>query len=122
MFATPTTTLAFVKEGKLRPLTTTNSRRTALLPDVPTMTEAGMLDFSMSSWAAVVGPAKMSRDATERISREINAALQRPEVREQLERQAFDYGGSTPDELGTFIKDQFEIWTRVAREAGIKPE
>ena len=122
MFATPTTALAFVKEGKLRALATTISRRTALLPDVPTKSEAGMPGFGISSWAAVVGPPKMPRDITERISREINAALRRPEVREQLERQAFEYGGSTPDELGTFIKDQFEIWTRVARQAGLKPE
>lgn len=122
MFATPTTALAFVKEGKLRALATTISRRTALLPDVPTMAEAGMPAFGISSWAAVVGPAKMPRDVTDRINREVNAALRRPEVREQLERQAFEYGGSTPEELGTFIKDQFEIWTRVAREAGIKPE
>jgi tripartite-type tricarboxylate transporter receptor subunit TctC len=122
MFATPTTALAFVKEGKLRALATTNSRRTMLLPDVPTMAEAGMPGFSMSSWAAVVGPAKMPRDVTERISREINAAFRRPDVREQLERQAFEYGGSTPEELDAFIKEQFEVWTRVAREAGIKPE
>jgi tripartite-type tricarboxylate transporter receptor subunit TctC len=122
MFATPTTALAFVKEGRLRALATTNSRRTSLLPEVPTMSEAGMPGFSMSSWAALVGPAKMPKDVTERISREINAAFRRPDVREQLDRQAFEFGGSTPEELGTFIKEQFEVWTRVAREAGIKPE
>ena len=114
--------LAFVKEGRLRALATTNSRRTPLLPDVPTMSEAGMPGFSMSSWAALVGPAKMPKDVADRISREVNAAFRRPEVREQLERQAFEFGGSTPDELGAFIKEQFEVWTRVAREAGIKPE
>ena len=122
MFATPTTALALVKDGKLRALATTNSRRTTLLPDVPTMAQAGMPGFSMSSWAAVVGPAKMPKDIAERISREINAAFKRPEIREQLERQAFEFGGSTPDELGIFLKEQFEVWTRVAREAGIKPE
>jgi len=122
MFATPTTALAFVKEGKLRALATTNTRRTALLPDVPTMAEAGMTGFTMSSWAALVGPAKMPKDVTERINREFNAALRRPEVRELLERQAFEYGGSTPEELDAFIKEQFEVWKRVTREAGIKPE
>jgi tripartite-type tricarboxylate transporter receptor subunit TctC len=122
MFATPTTALAFVKEGKLRALATINSRRTALMPDVPTMAEAGMPGFSMSSWAAVVGPAKMPRDVTERISREINAAFRRADVRELLDRQAFEYAGSTPEEMAAFLKDQLEVWTRVAREAGIKPE
>jgi tripartite-type tricarboxylate transporter receptor subunit TctC len=115
MFATPTTALAFVKEGRLRALATSNSRRTALLPEVPTRAEAGMPGFSMSSWAAVVGPAKMPRDVTERISRDINAAFRRADVREQLERQAFEYAGSTPEELAAFLKDQLEVWTRVAR-------
>jgi tripartite-type tricarboxylate transporter receptor subunit TctC len=63
-----------------------------------------------------------ARDVTERISREINAAFARADVREQLERQAFEYAGSTPDEMAAFLKDQLEVWTRVAREAGIKPE
>lgn len=76
----------------------------------------------MSSWAAVVGPAQMPRDVTERISRDINAAFKRPYVRELVDRQAFEYAGSTPEEMAAFLKDQIEAWTRVAREAGIKPQ
>ena len=122
MFATPTTGLAFIKEGKLRALATTNAKRTAQLPDVPTMAEAGMPRFSIGTWAALFGPAKMPRDILDRLNHEVNAAMKRPDVREQLERQAFEYAPSTPEEMGAFLKDQIEVWSRAIRESGIKPE
>jgi len=122
MFASSTTALPMVRDGKLRALATTNAKRTAQLPDVPTMAEAGMPRFSIGSWAALFGPAKMPKDVVDRLNRELNAALKRPEVREQLERQAFEYAGSTPEELATFLKDQLEVWSRTIRESGIKQE
>ncbi len=122
MFASSTTALPMVRDGKLRALATTNAKRTAQLPDVPTMAEAGMPRFSIGSWAALFGPAKMPKDVVDRLNREMNAALKRPEVREQLERQAFEYAGSTPEELATFLKDQLEVWSRTIRESGIKQE
>ncbi len=122
MFATPTTALAFVKEGKLRALTTTNAKRTAQLPEVPTMAEAGMPRFSIGTWAALVGPGKMPKDVVERINRELNAAIRRPDVRDQLERQAFEYAPGTPEEMAAFLKDQTDIWRRAVQESGIKPE
>jgi tripartite-type tricarboxylate transporter receptor subunit TctC len=76
----------------------------------------------VTSWAAIFGPAKLPRAVVERLTREINAILQRPEIKEQLERQAFEVGGSTPEELGTFVKDQLEVWRRAVREAGIAQE
>ena len=122
MFASSTTALPMIRDGKLRALATTNAKRTAQLPDVPTMAEAGMPNFSIGSWAALFGPAKMPKDVQERLNREVNAAMKRPEVREQLERQAFEYAASTPDEMASFLKDQLDVWSRVMREAGIKAE
>ena len=122
MFASSTTTLPFVRDGKLRALATTNAKRTAQLPEVPTMAEAGMPRFSIGSWAALFGPAKMPKDVVERLNHEVNAAMKRPEVREQFERQAFEFAGSTPDELGVFLKDQIEVWSRTIRESGVKAE
>ncbi len=68
------------------------------------------------------GPAKMPKDIVERLSREVNAVLQRPEVREQFERQGVQPGGSTPAEFGAFLQQQLADWGRAAREAGLKPE
>jgi len=122
MFASSTTALPMVRDGKLRALATTNAKRTAQLPEVPTMAEAGMPRFSIGSWAALFGPAKMPKEVLERLNQEVIAAMKRPEVREQLERQAFEYAPSTPEELGAFLKDQLEVWSRTIRESGIKPE
>ena len=122
MFASSTTALPMVRDGKLRALATTNARRTAQLPEVPTMAEAGMPRFSIGSWAALFGPAKMPKAVVDRLNREVNAAMKRPEVREQLERQAFEYAASTPEEMAAFLKDQLEVWGRTIRESGIKAE
>jgi tripartite-type tricarboxylate transporter receptor subunit TctC len=92
------------------------------MPDVPTMAEAGFPEYSVTSWAAIFGPAKLPRSVVERLTREINAILQRPEIKEQIERQAFEVEGSTPEELGVFVKAQLEVWRRAVREAGIPQE
>jgi tripartite-type tricarboxylate transporter receptor subunit TctC len=122
MFASSTTALPFVRDGKLRALATTNAKRTAQLPEVPTMAEAGMPNFSIGSWAALFGPAKMPKDVLDLLNHEVIAAMKRPEVREQFERQAFEYASSTREELAAFLKDQLEVWGRTIRESGIKPE
>jgi tripartite-type tricarboxylate transporter receptor subunit TctC len=85
--------LALAKEGKIRALVTLLARHSSHLPDVPTMAEAGFPEYSVTSWAAIFGPAKLPRPVVERLTREINAILQRPEIEEQLERQAFEVGG-----------------------------
>ena len=114
--------LALAKEGKIGTVATLLTRRSAHLPDAPTMSEAGFPEYSVTSWAAIFGPAKLPRPIVERLTREINAILQRPEVKEQLERQAFEYEGSTPEALGSFVKNQLEVWRRAVREAGIPQE
>ena len=122
MFASSTTALPFIRDGKLRALATTNLKRTAQLPEVPTMAEAGMPRFSIGSWAALFGPAKMPKDLVERLNREFVAAMKRPEVVAAMDKQAFILSPSTPEELGVFTKEQFEEYKRILRAAGIQPE
>jgi len=122
MFATATNAVPQVKEGKLRALVTLLDARSSLLPDVPTAVEAGMSRLSLASWFWLFGPAKMPRDVTDRLSRDVNAVLMRPEVREQLDKQAFEPKGSTPEELAAYVKEQIDAYSAAARDAGIKPE
>jgi tripartite-type tricarboxylate transporter receptor subunit TctC len=118
--ATQSTSLPFVKEGKLRALAITNSTRSEAWPDVPTLTEAGIKTFPSLSWAVVVGPAKMPANVVDRINRDLNAALVKPDVRERLARAAFEPIVGSPDELRIFMKDQQELWSRTVRELGLQ--
>lgn len=120
--ATPGSAAPQVREGKLRVLATLLPNRSPLLPQAPTMAEAGMRELSITPWGGVFGPAKMPPEITERVSRELAAVLKRPEVREAFEKLAFEPRSSTPQELSAFVKEQVEIWRRIVSEVGIKPE
>ena len=116
------TSVPHVREGKLRALAVTLGNRSAILPQVPTMAEAGLPQFSITSWAAVVGPARMPAEVTERLNREFTAAMTKPEVLTVIERQAFALTGSTPARLGAFMKEQLESYRATLKAAGIEPE
>ena len=122
MMDPPTAALAFVKEGKLRALATTLRNRSPLLPDVPTIYEAGLPQFTISNWMGLVGPANLPRDIVERINREFAAALRRPEVLTALDRQAFIANPSTPEQFASFIKEQMESYGKLLRAAGVQPD
>jgi tripartite-type tricarboxylate transporter receptor subunit TctC len=113
--------LVHMKEGRLRAIATLGANRSRLAPDVPTMAEAGVPGFAILPWVAMFAPAKAPPEVVERLSREVAAAMKRPEVREGLDRAAFDYRSSTPQELATFLKDQLQVWSKVARDAGLAP-
>jgi tripartite-type tricarboxylate transporter receptor subunit TctC len=120
MFATPTTALAHIKDGRVRALGVVLDGRSPLLPDVPTMAESGMAKFVNVTWAAILGPAKMPPDVVARLNRAVNEALRNPGVREQLDRQAIEIAGSSPEQLAAFMKDQIDVWKRVTGETGMK--
>jgi len=119
---TTASALALAKEGRLRVLATLLPNRSSLAPEVPTMVEAGLSGVSILPWASLLGPAKMPRDAVDRLSRELNVVLKRTEVREQLSRQAFEAEGSSPEAMTAFLAEQIDSWGRAVKEAGIPPE
>jgi len=122
MFNTGSTVVPLVKEGRLRALATLLPARSSLLPNVPTIAEAGMPQLSVVVWAGLFAPAKTPKDIVERLSREVNVILQRPEIRGQFEKQGLEPGGSTPGELAAFLKQQLIDWAGTARAAGLEPE
>lgn len=81
-----------------------------------------MAPFPAVTWMGLFGPAKMRKEVVERLSRELAATLQKPEVREQIERQAMDLNPLSSDAMGALAKEQTEVWRRLTREAGIVPE
>jgi tripartite-type tricarboxylate transporter receptor subunit TctC len=112
--------LELIKQGKLRAIATLGANRARLAPDVPTMAEAGVSDFAILPWVAMFAPGRTPPAIVERLSREVAAAMKRADVREGLDRAAFDYQSSTPQELGAFLGDQLKVWGTVAREAGLQ--
>ena len=121
-FATPASTLPHIREGKLRALAVLLPARSGLLPNVPTGAEAGLPPFTAGTWAALFGPAKLPPEIAQRMNKELNAAMQRPDVRERIAAQGFELAGSTPEEMGAYLQDQLQAWSRAFNEAGLKPE
>ena len=121
-FATPASTLAHIKDGRLRALAVLLPARWNLLPNVPTGFEAGLPPFIAGTWAALFGPAKLPPEIAQRMNKELNAAMNRPDVREKIVAQGFELSGSTPEELGAYLQDQLQAWGRAFNEAGMKPE
>ncbi|HET7672827.1 MAG TPA: tripartite tricarboxylate transporter substrate binding protein [Burkholderiales bacterium] len=121
-FATPGSAAPQVKEGKLRALAAMFPSRSPLLPETPTAAEAGLGKMSLTPWGGVFGPKGMPKDVVDRLNRELNVILKRPETREAFGKLAFEPKGSTPEELAAFLKQQIDTWVAAAREAGIQPE
>jgi len=120
--ATPGTAAPQVREGKLKVLATLLPSRSALLPEAPTLAEAGLRPLSITPWGGVFGPAHMPKEIVGRVGRELVVVLKRPDVREAFQKLAFEPRGSTPEELAAFVKEQAEVFRRVVAEVGIKPE
>ncbi len=122
MFSSVSTSIPHIREGKLRAIVTTLGKRSHVLPDVPTIAEAGMPEFSITSWAGLFGPAKMPGAVAERLNKEFVAAMGRSDVRAAMEKQAFLLSPSSPSELAAFVKEQMESYRRILRAAGVEPE
>jgi tripartite-type tricarboxylate transporter receptor subunit TctC len=122
MFCSSGTSVPQIRDGKLRPLVTTLGKRSHLLPEVPTIAEAGMPQFSITSWAGLFGPARMPRQVVERLNKEFVAAMGRSDVQAAMEKAAFALNPSTPGELAAFVKEQMESYRRILRAAGVEPD
>lgn len=122
MFCSSGTSMPQIREGKLRPIVTTLAKRTHLLPELPTIAEAGMPEFSITSWAGLFGPAKMPAAVVERLNKEFVAAMGRSDVQAAMEKQAFALNPSSPRELAAFVKEQMESYRRILRAAGVEPD
>jgi tripartite-type tricarboxylate transporter receptor subunit TctC len=122
MVASAGTAVPHVRDGRLRALAVTLDKRSPVLPDVPTIAEAGMPQFKLTSWAGVFAPAKVPRDVLDRLNREFVAAIARPEVQAAMEKQAFLLTGSTPEQLGTLVREQLDSYRSTLKAAGVEPE
>jgi tripartite-type tricarboxylate transporter receptor subunit TctC len=111
-----------VRSGKLKALGVSSSKRVAALPDVPTIAEAGVPGFEVANWWGILAPAGTPQPALDRLYREITAILDSPETRKRFELEGAEVVRMKPPAFAAFVTQETEKWTRVVKEAGIKPE
>lgn len=122
MNSTSTSSLAHIKAGKLRALSTAFDERSPLLPEVPSIVEAGQRKFPIGPWFALVGPAGLPPEVVATMNKAMAAALAKPSVKEQMQRHGFIPKSSTPEALAAFMKDQLAVWKVALKDAGIEPQ
>lgn len=108
--------------GKLRALATTGSKRVPAAPDLPTVSEAGVPGFEVSTWYGVSAPAKTQRPVIDRLHQVFVQALQAPDTRDKLVSAGADPVGNTPEQYTAFIQNEITKWAKVIKAAGIKSE
>lgn len=119
---TVSTSLAQIREGKVRPLAGVSARPMRQLPDVPSVGKS-VSGFDVSVWHGIVGPAGMDPVLVNRINAVFNQVLQAPQIRTAItETQSADIIGGTPQQFDAFIKEELKRWPDVVKAAGIKPE
>ena len=121
-FGSPSTVLPHVKSGKLRALGTTSAKRSAMMPDVPTIHEAGILGFEAVEWNAVVVPARTPRTIVSKLNREIQLILDRADVKKTLADLGNEGLGGTPEQCADYLKSELAKYARIVKAAGIRPE
>jgi tripartite-type tricarboxylate transporter receptor subunit TctC len=122
MFIDIPTGLPLVNSGKLRALAVTTRERSTLLPDLPSMTEAGVPDFDITSWQGWLGPANMPKDVVTRLNAEVRKVIENPEIKKQLADRGMDAFSGSPEQFAKFVDEQLVLWTRLIKDAGIEPE
>ena len=108
--------------GKLRGLATTRLKRSALVPELPTLDESGVKDFDMDSWAGLFAPAKTPPAIVARLNTELRKIIDDPEVKAKIAATGFEAFSSSTAELDTFVGEQLAKWARMIKDAGIEPQ
>jgi len=115
-------TLPHIKSGRLKALGVGSAKRVPALPDVPTISEAGVPGYEATNWWGIVAPAGTPRPVIERLHRELSVILASAETKKRFETEGGEAAQMSPEEFGRFIASETVKWAKVVKEAGIKPE
>jgi len=111
---------AQIRGGKLKPLAVTTARRSGAFPDIPTMQEAGVPGYQVTTWYGLWAPAGTPPEIVNRLQAEVVKAFAKPEVKEIRAAQGADAGGNSPAEFTAFIKAEIAKWAKVVKDSGAK--
>lgn len=119
-FGNVPTVIRQARDGKLRAIATTGAKRTPVAPDIPTVAEAGVPGYEVSTFYGVSAPAKTPRPIIDRLHAELVRVLNAPDVRERLQGLGADPVGNTPEQYTAFMQNEIAKWAKVIKAAGIK--
>jgi tripartite-type tricarboxylate transporter receptor subunit TctC len=112
----------YMKSGQLRGLAVTSAKRSVVVPDLPTIAESGAPGFQSGGWFGVLAPAGTPAHIIKKLNQEISQAMQQPDVRDRLLGQGAEPLWGPPDDLKKLLAREREVWGKVIREAGVKPD
>jgi hypothetical protein len=111
-----------IKANRMRALAVLTAKRSALLPDVPTLSETVMPGFDLLAWAGLFGPANLPPGVVNKIAPQVHAALQTAEIKERFAKSGIEIYWSDPAAFKVFVAEELKKWTSMIKEAGIEPE
>jgi tripartite-type tricarboxylate transporter receptor subunit TctC len=120
MFDSISTSMPQVKAGKLKALAVTGAKRSALLPDVPTVKESGFPDFVVNGWYGILAPAGTPKPVVDKLNKAFANAANDPAVKKQLAGYGYEVVASTPQEFSQHIDKELAQWQKIIKEAGVK--
>ena len=122
MFTPLAPVIAQLQAGKLRPVAVTSANRSRILPDVPTIAEAGVPGYEFSAWYGILGPAALSADIKNRLNAAVAHAMDLPDVKDRLLAEDMDLVKRTPAELDGIRRADLAKWTKIVKQTGISAE
>jgi tripartite-type tricarboxylate transporter receptor subunit TctC len=122
MFTDLASGLPFVQSGQLRALAVSTAERSTIVPDLPSMREAGVADFDLNSWNGYFGPAGLPPEIVAKLNAAINQIVTNPDVRKRLAGLGFDAFSGTPEDFAKFVSAQRDLWGKLIKDAGIQPQ
>jgi len=122
MTTSTTAAIPHIRSGRVRALGVTTVRRVAVLPEVPTIAEAGVPGYEAVQWWGLIAPAGTPAEIIARLHKEAVLAIGRAEIRERFEGEAMQIVAGSPQEFGALIRAEIEKWAKIVKSAGIKPE
>ena len=122
LFDTITTSIPHIRAGKMKALAVTGTRRSALLPELPTMIEAGLAEFEVAGWYMMLAPAGIPRDVLNLLNAEINVAIKDPAIGAKLASQGVEWEGGTPERADAFLRGEMSRWGAIIKATGMKAD
>ena len=122
IIGTYSTLAGHIREGKIRALATILPERTSLFPDVPSIVETGIGKLPISPWGALFGPAGIPKEIVDKLAKEVQVILAKPEVQDQILKLGLSTRSSTPEELAKFLNEELVAWGKAMKDAGLEPQ